>query len=143
VALNTIPVVAKHLKGTIGATAKFLDFTLTFLPDPPGIRPRQSALDWSKLEPALRVIYDHRSNDLHSGIPFPAPLCQPPNSDESGVPSETFSAEAAAGGGGVWPARRMPMHLHLFEHVAGGALRNWWQRMAEETTADDDKPAIH
>lgn len=132
---HAIPIVAKHLKGTIGATAKFLDFTLAFLPNPPDIRPRDSAIDWSELEPVLRVIYDHRSRDLHDGIPFPAPLCEPPNSDAAGVPCEMFSANAAAGGGGVWPAGRMPIHLHVFAHIAGGALRGWWQQMASDTAS--------
>lgn len=128
---SAIPIVARRLENQLGATAKFMDFTLAFLPDPPGIRPRDSSIDWSELEPALRIIYGHRSKDLHSGIPFPAPLCSPPNSDAGGVASEMFSALAAAGSGGVWPADRMPMHLHVFAHIAGGALRGWWQQMAD------------
>ena len=132
---DAIPIVAEHLKRQLGATRKFLDFTLGFLPAPPGIRPSDSAVDWSNIEPALRIVYDHRSRDLHDGIPFPAPLCEPPNSDAGGVASETFSALAAAGGGGVWPADRMPMRLHVFAHIVGGALRGWWQRIAEEAIA--------
>jgi hypothetical protein len=83
---DAIPIVAKRLERQLRATAKFLEFTLAFLPDPPGIRPQGCSLDWSTLRDALQVIYGHRSRDLHDGVPFPAPLCQPPNSDAGGVP---------------------------------------------------------
>jgi hypothetical protein len=99
---DAIPIVAKRLERQLRATAKFLTFTLEYLPDPPGIRPQGCSLDWATLKGGLRVIYDHRSRDLHDGVPFPEPLCKPPHSDPAGVPCEIFPAwprlEAAACG---------------------------------------------
>lgn len=42
------------------------------------------------------------------------------------LPAEAFVALAATGGGGAWPAKRLPMYLHAFVYLVGGALRKWW-----------------
>jgi hypothetical protein len=120
--------VAQEIAHTLKVTDKFIRFTLAFAPDPPPKRPPPpTQFDWSAMANALRVLYDWRSKDLHDGLPFPGPLCSPPNRDaDTKTPWEAFPALAAAGYGGRWPKRRLPMYLHLFEHIAGGALRAWW-----------------
>lgn len=104
---------------------KLLAFTLRYAPGPPEQRPEGALVDFDDLEPALRRIYEWRSRDLHDGIPFSAPLCEPPTGSENG-PYERFPALGVSGGGGYWPAEVLPMYLHVFAHIVGGALRNWW-----------------
>lgn len=123
---EAIPIVAKSLSRILGAESKMIDFVLAHTPQPPTRRPELGQLDFGELEPNLRVLYDHRSRDLHGGIPFPEPLCRPPVSDSSGVPLEVFPALGAANGEASWPADRLPMFLHTFVYIVGGTLRNWW-----------------
>jgi hypothetical protein len=136
---EAVEATARELKGFVGAAAKFVDFTASFLPNPPPTRPVHARVDWDDLGPALRVIYRHRSRDLHDGIPFPDPLCRAPTTSTDGIHDEAFSAIASAGGGGVWRARDMPMHLHVLAYIAGGALRNWWRQLGEEAQQQRSK----
>jgi hypothetical protein len=126
VAPEGIPVVANALARTLGAQSKMVDFVLAHAPAPPQQRPAWGRLDWAKIEPVLDVLYDHRSRDLHDGIPFPAPLCRGPEIDEHGVAAEVFPALGAQELGGSWPAASLPVYLHTFAYLAGGALRRWW-----------------
>lgn len=142
---DTIPIVAKSLSKVIGAESKMIDFVLAHAPKRPEVRPAFGSLDWDQLENVLSVLYAHRSSDLHGGIPFPEPLCQPPNADEDGVPSEAFEALGAESGGASWPAHQLPMYLHTFAYITGGALRNWWRTIGQATTpsaAQTDRSAI-
>ncbi|WP_155892072.1 hypothetical protein [Conexibacter woesei] len=117
--------VAKDLAGTLKATDKFKDFILEFDPGPPEDRPDGTGrLDWSELEGALDRIYEHRSRDLHAGIAFPSPLCEPVPRG-GGPPPERFPAIAAEAFGGSWMAEDLPMYFHTFVHIVGGALRRW------------------
>lgn len=127
---DVIPIVAKRLSRVLGAERKMLDFTLEFGREPPDVRPSGGRINFDDIEPDLRVLYDHRSKDLHAGIPFPWPLLVPPMLDHAQIPYERTPALGAASSGGSWPAHRMPMHLHTFAHIVGGALRNWWLRAA-------------
>lgn len=117
--------VAERWDENAGATARFVDFTIAHAPNPPASRPGAGQVDWSSLGGALRVIYDWRSRDLHQGIPFPAPMCEPPHPREK-VAAERFQALAASQHGGSWPAARMPMYLHVFAFIVRQALLNWW-----------------
>lgn len=115
-----------------GATARFVEFTKQHAPKPPEGRPSQiSQVDWANLETPLRVIYGHRSRDLHSGLPFPAPMLEPPRPMLGSFPPERFAAVAAGGQGGSWPATSMPMFLHVFAFVARQALTNWWAELPD------------
>jgi hypothetical protein len=89
-------------------------------------------MEWAQLEDTLHVLYDHRSRDLHGGIPFPEPLCSPPFLDDDGVPTETFPGLSASSGGASWPARQLPMYLHTFVYVSGEVLRRWWLSLDED-----------
>jgi hypothetical protein len=115
-----------------GATARFVEFTKQHAPRPPEARPSQVAqVEWAKLETALRVIYRHRSRDLHSGLPFPAQMLEPPRPMLDSIPPERFAAIAAGGHGGSWPATSMPMFLHVFAFVTRQALMNWWAALPD------------
>jgi hypothetical protein len=116
------------------ATAKFVEFTVTHMPPPPDVRPEYGALDWDDLEPALRTIYHHRSRDLHAGTPFPGPMCETPMLDGNDVATEAVHLLGVAGKGGVWHEDDIPMHLHAFAYIAGGALREWWRRLGANVT---------
>lgn len=127
---TAVTVVAKDLKGTFKAEAKLLDFTLAHLPPPPPTRPSPAhQIDFDDLEPALRSIYEWRSRDLHDGIPFPWPLCRPPD-EVDGYYCERFPASAMQGSGGSWSRDDLPMNLHVFAYIVGGALRRWWAEQA-------------
>jgi len=115
-----------------GATTRFVAFTTQHASDPPAARPNPPAqVDWQKLEAPLRVIYRHRSRDLHGGVPFPAPMLDPPWPAIDAVAPERFAAIAASGHGGNWPATSMPMFLHVFAFVARQALTNWWAELPD------------
>jgi hypothetical protein len=126
--------VAEKFAGTIGATKKFVDFLLNFLPDPPDSRPASwTQVDWTRdnLEGGFRKIYSHRSNALHNGIPFPAPMCAPPARYESSWAAvcERPGMLAASQGGGTWLASDLPMHLHIFEYITRKAINSWWSSL--------------
>ena len=78
---NVVSQVAELMANFMGATRKFIDFLLTFLPSPPKNRPAQFIqVSWEEtnLQKALTKIYSWRSIALHGGTPFPLPMCEPP-----------------------------------------------------------------
>lgn len=123
--------VARDLAGTFRAERKFKEFVLAHDPGPPTLRPTIGCFDWSRLENALGWIYEHRSRDLHGGVAFPVPLCEPPIFGGE-TPAESFPGEAATAHAGQWPAEQLPLYLHAFVYIAGGALRKWWQSLPAE-----------
>lgn len=132
--------VAKLIADSFGATKKFVDFLIEFLPDPPIERPPDAGkLPWeaAELRRILRTIYKCRSKALHGGIQFPAPMCEPPMKlGDSNVPVESPAGLATAAMGGVWVHEKdAPMHLHIFEHIVRGALGNWWDSLVQDHRA--------
>lgn len=125
---------AAHVAPTIKATNKFLEFLKAWLPSPPNRRPEFGELDWTwkDLEPGLRKIYGHRSEELHAGIPFPGPLCTTPAVDEKGVPTEKIHSFGVSSGGTVWTEEDLPMHLHTFAYIVGEALCKWWRSLGPD-----------
>ena len=121
---------ADRLAPTVKATNKFLNFLVSHCPPAPATRPAYGQVNWQDLEPTLLKIYDHRSRDLHAGTPFPGPLCGHPDKDANGVAAERIHSLGVAGQGGVWTEEDLPMHLHTFAYITGGALRNWWSSLA-------------
>jgi hypothetical protein len=120
--------VAELISDSLGATKKFIDFVLEFLPNPPPKRPPEFIqVDWSssKIKKNLGKIYSYRSKALHGGTPFPAPMCEAPFRHEAW---ETFSERplglAAGRDGGTWIAEDTPMLLHTFEYITRGTLPN-------------------
>ena len=131
-----IGVIAKLVAPVAGATKRFVDFCMQFMPEkPPPERPTGVGLQfaWSEdnLQKALRKIYYYRSRYLHGGVPLPAPML-----DRRGdVTSSPIPAEVPCVGlatyskGGVWVAKDLPMTLDFFQYVARGILLSWWQQL--------------
>lgn len=120
--------VAKQIADVTGATLKFTSFILAFDPGPPGEK-RLIPVDWTKLRDAVRLIYRWRSQALHGGTPFPAPMCFPPIVDAGSISERPFGL-AAGTGGAMWWNEETPMLLHVFEHITRGALLRWWKEAA-------------
>jgi hypothetical protein len=130
--------VAELIAPSLGATKKFLDFTLTFGPDEPTDRPDQVWLrvKWTKtnLKQTLSKVYEYRSRSLHSGLAFPAPMYDPPfyydgNSNPSEVPLTGLAAHSC---GGTWMPADMPINLHCFHYITRETLLNWWRNIVND-----------
>jgi hypothetical protein len=133
--------VAEEIAESLGSTKKFMDFVLDFLPPPPSTRPPvafQHPWDTGEIRETLRTIYGHRSRALHDGIPFPAPMCQPPFPLGLAIPAERPTALAASESGGTWLARDTPIFFHTFEYIARAALLEWWRRGAPKDSTQPD-----
>lgn len=130
--------VAELIAHTLGATKKFLDFTLKFKPDEPTNRPEQEWLrvKWSntKLKKTLNKVYEYRSRSLHDGLAFPAPMYDPPfYFDAKSKPSEVpLTGLASHSRGGTWLPEDMPINLHCFHYITRGTLLNWWLSLADD-----------
>jgi hypothetical protein len=132
--------VAERFAPGLQATRRMLTFTLHFLPPPPEPRPTAGALAWSKkkMRKHLNTIYGARSQDLHAGIPVPAPMCEPPQTVSAEQPegsgrrsagTETPSRRSTAMAISVWQAEDVPMLLGTFEYIVRNVLLNWWESM--------------
>lgn len=133
--------VAAMIADSVGATRKFLDFLLDFLPEAPVPRPRiydQHPWERVALRKSLGVIYDKRSRALHGGTPIPSPMCDEPISSDDGW-AEVMVGYGAGAHGGVWTREDAPMKLHLFEHIVRGALLKWWEFMLQPA----EQPLTH
>lgn len=130
---DTLIAVADETSRLFRAEVKVRSFVKAFDPGPPPLRPEGSGwhFDWSDLDNALRIIYNHRSRDLHDGIAFPWPLCEEPWLTEDDLPAECVPGLAVSGRGGRWEASDLPMYLHVFAHLVGGCLRAWWRSLAK------------
>jgi hypothetical protein len=129
----TAEMIAGEVVRLFNVEHKLRSFVRRFDPGPPNVRPPESParFDWESLDEAIAILYGHRSRELHDGIAFPPMLCDPPDQHVSEVPSERFYFLGASTKGGQWEAVDLPMHLHVFAHVAGGALRNWWTKRGD------------
>ncbi len=126
--------VSEILSNITRATKKFIDFLAKFAPDAPAFRPPEAfqfSYKTANLKKAANLIYGHRSASLHSGTAFPLPMCIPPkfwkNEEfEGGVYGEIPLGLAMSSQGATWQRAQTPMLLHTFEHIARGAILNWW-----------------
>jgi hypothetical protein len=121
--------VAKEIAPYMGATKKFVDFILEFLPPPPQSRPEEYyCVAWTEpsMKNAMTKIYQYRSQALHGGKPFPAPLCEAPRKFDGKHFEEKPSGLAVRIRGGTWLAKDLPMYLHLFEYICRNAILQWW-----------------
>jgi len=134
---------AELLAPQMRAAAKYRRFLKDFPAPPPGERPLPYAqLTWSKrsLSEALVKVYEHRSQALHGGIPFPSPMCSPPMTDDDGVPAEAEFSSGVGRGDAYWPREELPMEMHVYVHIVGHALRTWWRSLADQV-GDNAPPA--
>lgn len=125
---------ADELLPITNSTKKFLSFIKNFLPvDPPPKRPHLSyCFNWGERDvmKAVELIYGYRSKALHSGIPFPPPMCERPFKHGADVESSEIPlGEGTAAKGGVWEKKDTPMLLHTFEYITKKVLQGWWESM--------------
>lgn len=134
---DLVQCVALQIEKSLGATKKFVDFTMHFFPEPPKERPREEfQISWDKkcMKKVLSLIYEYRSNALHGGTPFPAPMCDSPFSNSKNEYAEKGTIGLAAGSsGGVWKDKDVPINLHVFHHIVRGTLLLWWEKMANDS----------
>jgi len=125
--------VAEYTADSLGSTRKFVDFVMGFLPLQPSVRPAEWAQhSWEpqQMNKTMRLIYGYRSDALHKGLPFPAPMCEPPyRHDDWHTPAEKPLGLATATMGATWLAKDTPLLLHTFEYIVRHALLKWWQSM--------------
>ena len=138
--------VAIQIAPYMGATRRFIDFLETFLPDPPTDRPPAWAqFDWKDkraMGKAFGLVYRYRSIALHSGVPFPSPMCAPPTriSAASSV-AEIPTGLSTRWRGAAWKHTDTPLLLSTFEHIARGSLLKWWHRTVSRG-AHADAPQV-
>jgi hypothetical protein len=123
--------VARYLNKTTKSTRKFVAFLKEFLPEPPSDRPESGHLrvDFcsNSIRRDFRFIYECRSRALHSGVPFPMPMCVPPYYQ---LKEERHAALGMSGRGATWSFRTYrPIRFHIFEHIVRGALLRWVQSL--------------
>jgi hypothetical protein len=131
--------VAEQIAPYMGATRKFIDFMLEFLPEPPSERPVEWARhpwDQQSMSRSMKQIYQYRSRALHGGTPFPIPMSLPPMSLEGRRIEVPFGAMGSRGS--VWVARDLPMLLQTFEYIVRNALLKWWRAMAARHTDESN-----
>lgn len=114
------------------AKRKFVTFLREFHPSsPPHPRPEdafQMTWDDESMTRAFKTVYDHRCDAVHSGIPFPLPMCESPGRLSAGFFEKPVGIRATARGG-TWEAKDLPMTLHIFEHIVRHSLLAWWKLM--------------
>ncbi len=132
--VSAVETAANHWRNERVASKKFIEFVSHFLPGPPESRPsamgRFPFEEKTKLEEALRKIYNYRSKALHEGKPFPAPMCHSPGrygGDDEIAEIPTGLATGALGS--TWRHEDTPMALHTFEHIVRSSLTEWWRSM--------------
>lgn len=141
--------VAEQIADSMGATKKFVDFLLHFLPEPRERRPDpfcQHPWEEAKFKKTFQIIYSYRSKALHGGTPFPAPMCRPFNYRTDGVHPEIPFAIATRFQGGVWKQKDTPLLLHTFEYIVRKSLLKWWLDMAaryQQPTDMGNRPMQH
>lgn len=135
--------VAKILAPLTGARQGFLTFLENYTPDPPENRPPEPfQIPWSK--PTLRKIfsqiYDYRSDALHAGTPFPAPMCIPPLPMPGNAHPEKPTGMATGMMRSTWVSKDLPMHIHVFEYIVRNALLAWWDELLGIERGNDVQP---
>ncbi len=121
--------IAELLANICGSTKKFVNFTLEFMPPASAKRPPpafQHSWEKDKMEDSLRKIYDHRSNALHGGIPFPFSMCESPYWPKGQeMPAEIPIGLGTFCEGGSWRIEDTPLVLNTFEYIVRNCLLNW------------------
>ncbi|WP_223564322.1 hypothetical protein [Pantoea agglomerans] len=128
--------VAKEFEGTFGATKKFCDFCVNFLPDAPLIRPKSGEIVWTEenLLKIFKSVYNSRSSALHAGKPFPQPMCSPPDShfglaEQAVCPPNSKFTPLKASLGASWSHKEAPINLNTFFHMTHSILNKWWESL--------------
>lgn len=136
--MDILDLVAKEVAPLFKTTAKFQKFCLHFLPDAPTTRPPEyMCIEWTigSWKKILNKIYYYRSRALHSGHPFPRPMCVPSERNNTDmVPCERGTdALAVQQFGAIWNAEDLPISLDIFTQVTRKILIRWWDEIAGES----------
>ena len=130
---KAVEIVAHQFADTLQATKKFLDFCIEFMPEPPEDRPAAHVqIPWDRkgIKKILNKIYNFSSCALHAGVPFPSPLCKPPElverSEGSGYAEVGTGALAVHAHGASWTAADLPISINTFCVLVKGILNKWW-----------------
>lgn len=126
--------VAIEIASTLGSTNKFIKFCLEFFPEEPEKRPNNGyKVKWSKtgFRDILNKLYGYRSSALHGGIPFPAPLCTPPEyiSHNMCFTEKGGSGLATHTLGASWESKDLPITMNTFHYFVNGVLNKWWRSL--------------
>jgi hypothetical protein len=130
--LSLATAVAEQIADYMGATRKFRDFLIAFMPPPPAERPAalfQIPWESAHLKHALEKIYGVRSRALHGAISIPAPMLMP----LIGVEERPMWVSSSDQEGRTWWAKDVVMLYHTFEHIVRGAILKWWSSMVPES----------
>lgn len=139
--------VAEDVADSLGATRKFVEFCLEFLPDPPATRPSEALqVKWDDQFwiQALKRIYGYRSKALHVGTPFPPAMCSAPFVEKPGAPPNERGTIGLAEStmGATWNAKDLPVSLNTFVHFVGAVLVNWLQHAGSRRTVSPRKQKL-
>ena len=132
--VELLELVANAFAHTLKSTKKFVDFAMKFMPEAPDERPKGEVLrlDWSaaNLKKVLLKVYGYRSRALHAGVPFPAPMFEPPFVAQANEPGSEvpFIGLGRYSSIGTWMPEAVPINLHAFHYIVRNALLNWWER---------------
>lgn len=128
--------IATQFEGTFGATKKFCDFCVNFLPDAPPIRPDSGKIEWDEqsLLKIFKSIYGLRSLALHAGKPFPQPMCSPPDNyfglaEQAVCPPTSDFTPLKSTLGASWSHKEAPINLNVFFHMTHSILNKWWESL--------------
>ncbi|HEY2171303.1 MAG TPA: hypothetical protein VGJ30_16880 [Candidatus Angelobacter sp.] len=136
---NLLPLVANTFAESMGATKKFIDFCMEFIPNPPAERPAEWAqFSWEPCtyRKAIKLVYGYRSLALHDGRPFPSPMCSPPYADPSwAAPAERMISLGSHERGSTWMAKDIPLNLHCFEYITRSTIMRWWRSLLAENAS--------
>jgi hypothetical protein len=138
---SLLNVVAEAVVSVTGATSKFVRFLLNLAPDAPEKRPHaheQIAWDRRHRRDLYSKIYSCRSDALHSGKPFPTPMCFPPP-PSGGAWAERPTGTAHSIDYSVWRSEDAPILLNTFEFMARQAIHNWWRSRLPSVRDDSSR----
>ncbi|WP_187486938.1 hypothetical protein [Duffyella gerundensis] len=128
--------IATEFDGTFGATKKFCDFCVNFLPDAPLERPESGKIEWTEksLLKIFKSVYKLRSLALHAGKPFPQPMCSPPENyfglaEEAVSPPTSNFTPLKSSMGASWSHKEAPINLNIFFHMTHSILNKWWESL--------------
>ena len=113
-------------------TAATQTFLVLFATPPPDDQrpPDWTRFDFASLKRAVGLIYKYRSQTLHGGLPFPAPLLEAPWKGDLNAYAETpLGLWTQHGPHTTWMAKDVPMLFHTFATLSRRALLAWWETL--------------
>lgn len=111
------------------ATKKFVEFITEHYPKPKinDDVPEIYRVNWEEFEIILKKIYELRSKALHSGQPFPDPMCEQPfkSINNNIIMAEKPLIGPEFLGESILDTENKPLLLWKFEDIVRNSLLNW------------------